>query len=238
MKKTLITLPALVLLILPLLIGCRTEKKADAQPVSEASGPEMVEPVSVYENDFVKVVHVVLDPGQALASHEGEERIIYSLSDYAIDWEEGGQDLGTKAWKTGEVHVHEAGQHAAENKGDSRAEWLAFVRKTSELPTCEGLSLEKDVNLVAGEAARMLYDDESFRVTEINLKTGESLPMHDGINRVIYALSDYTISYWSDETKTTEKVFKTGEAHWHEGCQHSMQNNGDTVARYLVVAFK
>jgi hypothetical protein len=238
MKKTVVAFPILLVLALALVTACRSEKKSDQEGTEQKITVKQVEPLSVFENDFVEVVSVSLEPGEELASHEGEMRLIYSLSDYSIAWEEKGEDLGTKPWKHGDVHVHSAGQHWAKNTGDARAEWIAFVRKTSELPTCEDLSLEKDVNLVAGEAATMIYEDDNFRLTEINLGPGESLPMHDGINRVVYAMSDYTISYWSDETNSEEKHFQKGEAHWHEGCQHSIQNTGDSGARFLVIAFK
>lgn len=238
MKNTVVVNSLLLLLALTFLNGCRTEKKNDQKTDAAKEVTQAVDPAVIFENDYVRVVAVTLDPGEALASHEGEKRLIYSLSDYTIEWEQGGADPGTKQWEQGEVHAHEPGKHGAKNTGDSRAEWIAFVRKTQDLPDCEGLSLDNDVASVGGDAAKVLFEDEDFRVTEVNLDPGDSLPMHDGINRVIYALSDYDIRYWTDDSEASEKTFVKGEAHWHEACQHAMENSGESSARFLVVAFK
>jgi len=238
MKNTVIVNSVLLLLALALLNGCRTEKKNDQQTGTEPEVAQAVDPAAIFENDFVRVVSVTLNPGEELSSHEGDTRLIYSLSDYTIDWEQGGEDLGAKQWKRGEVHAHKAGTHGAKNTGNSSAKWIAFVRKTQDLPDCGDLSLDKDVSSVSGDAAKILFEDEDFRVTEVTLNPGDSLPMHQGINRVIYALSDYNIRYWSDDSEAAEKSFTKGEAHWHEACQHAMENSGESPAHFLVVAFK
>ncbi|MDX1332765.1 MAG: hypothetical protein R3252_07035 [Robiginitalea sp.] len=238
MKNTVLLNPVLFFLVLTVLIGCRTDQKKDQQTGADTEVAPSVDPVTIFENDYVHVVTVTLDPGAELTSHQGAKRLIYSLSDYTIDWQQGGADLGTKEWKRGEVHAHAPGKHGAKNTGDSTAEWIAFVRKTSDLPDCGDLSLDKDVSSVSGDAAVILFEDEDFRMTEITLSPGDSLPMHEGINRVIYALSDYEIRYWSDEAEAVEKTFTKGDAHWHEACQHAMENSGQSPARFLVVAFK
>ena len=53
----------------------------------------------VFENDFAKVMKVSLSPEASQPSHKGEDRIIYSLNDYTIEWEEQGENLGEKSWK-------------------------------------------------------------------------------------------------------------------------------------------
>jgi quercetin dioxygenase-like cupin family protein len=238
MKNTVFLNSVLLLLALTFLNGCRTDKKKDQQTEAETEVAPSVDPVTIFENDYVQVVSVTLDPGEELTSHEGAKRLIYSLSDYTIDWEQGGADLGNKKWKRGEVHAHGPGKHGAKNAGDSKAAWIAFVRKTSDLPDCGDLSLDKDVSSVSGDAAEILFEDADFRVTEITLKPGDSLPMHAGINRVVYALSDYEIRYWSDDSEAAEKTFTKGDAHWHEACQHALENVGETEAKFIVVAYK
>jgi len=238
MKKNPFAFSLVLLFFATIFTGCKAEKK-DNQPVD--AGPEVakqVEPASILENDFVKVVAVGLAPGEALTAHQGEERLVYSLSDYTIEWKQDGQDPGSKEWKRGDVHVHKPGEHSAVNNGSSRAEWVIFVKKTDDLPVCEEMDSDKIVTALAGDAARLLYDDANFRVTEISLDPGESIPEHRGMNRIIYSLSDYTIRYRSDKSEVSEKSYSKGEAHWHEGCQHSVENTGTTEARFLVVAFK
>jgi hypothetical protein len=124
------------------------------------------------------------------------------------------------------------------NTGDTQAEWIVFTHKGKELPEFNVKDLENDVNAVASNFASKIYDDEQFRVTEVKLPANESIPAHDGINRVIYSLSDYTLNYQIGDSEPFEKVFKNGEAHWHEPGKHALKNIGNTEAHYLVISFK
>ncbi len=217
--------------------GNQGEKNAESTR-TEASTAKEVVPEVVFENDYAKVVKVTLAPGEALASHQGEERVIYSLTDYSIEWEEQGKAEGVKSWNKGDIHVHEAGQHSARNNGNSTAQWLAFVKKKAELPDCSENTLENDVTTVAPDFANQGFENEAFRITEVTLPPGENIPMHSGINRVIYSLTDYRIRYESNREGKGEKSFQTGDAHWHEACKHALENTGNKEARFLVVAYK
>ncbi|WP_100629912.1 hypothetical protein [Algoriphagus formosus] len=192
----------------------------------------------VFENDFAKVMKVSLAPGTSQPSHEGENRIIYSLNDYTIEWEEQGENKGEQSWKKGDVHFHEAGDHAAKNNGTTAAEWLVFTKKNTELPSCEGNSVNNDVNTVSSDYTKVLIDNDIFKVTEVSLPSGASIPMHAGINRMIYSVSDFQIAYESDKEGKSEKQFAAGDIHWHEACQHALENIGETEAKFIVVAYK
>lgn len=223
-----------------LLTSCGNQEEQVAQDTDEDTAvPMEVSPEVIFENDYAQIVKVTLEPGASLAAHEGEQRVIYSLSDYSIDWVEQGKDEGTKSWKTGDAHFHQAGQHSAKNNGDATAEWLAFVKKDAELPDCSENTEEQDVNSVApDEVAKMSFDNEVFRITEVTLPPGASIPMHSGVNRVIYSLSDYQIIYETEDEGKEEKSFKKGDVHWHDACLHALENTGETEAKYLVVSYK
>jgi len=212
---------------------------ACASEDSETSEAEQnqVEPQTVFENDFAKVSKVNLEPGQELGPHEGNDRLIYSLNDYTIEWIVNGESEGEKSWSEGDVHVHGEDTHSAINTGSTEAEWLAFTKK-SEVPDVEMQNLENDVNSLEGDFAELIYDDELFRITEVTLAAGASIPSHDGIHRVIYSLSDYTLSYQSEEAEIEVRTFEAGDAHWHTPGTHSMDNIGDTEARFLVISYK
>ncbi len=220
-------------LLVVLVFGCATEKK-DQQETAASDNTR----TSILDNDYAEVVKVVLQPGDAQEAHEGKDRLIYSLNDYSIEWMEKGEDLGVKEWKEGMIHYHVAGMHAAKNNGDTNAEWLVFVRKDSALPECGDNTLENDVTSVAEERTEVLFENELFKATKVVLPAGEKLPMHSGINRVIYSLSDYMVEYESDKEGEIEKSFSAGDVHWHEACMHSMENIGENDAELLVVAYK
>ena len=214
------------------------KKDLDKDKSAEEITEKPVSPVVLFENDYAEVSKVSLDPGESQPTHEGESRVIYALTDYSIDWEEQGKKLGTKTWKKGDVHFHEAGKHAAQNNGTTKAEWLVFTKKNTDLPECGENTVLDDVNSVSPDFAQTLFENEVFKITQVKLPQGESIPMHSGINRIIYSLIDYQILYESSIEEKGEKQFKTGDIHWHEACQHAMQNNGENEAEFLVVSYK
>jgi len=236
--KNLVQLSFLVISLF-LFASCGNQEKENAESTSsEAQVSQEVMPEIVFENDYAKVVKVSLAPGEALAPHEGEERVIYSLTDYSIDWVEQGKKEGTKSWSKGDVHFHKAGQHSAKNSGNTTAEWLAFIKKEAELPDCGENTLENDVNSVVPDFAKQKFDNSVFNITEVSLPQGENIPMHAGVNRIIYSLTDYQVMYESEQVEKEEKSFKTGDIHWHEACAHALENTGSGEARFLVVAYK
>lgn len=220
--------------------SCGNEKKEKSTNSDNQTEEKITEvsPEVIFENDYAKVVKVSLAPGESQPAHDGESRVIYSLTDYSIDWEEKGEDLETKTWKKGDTHFHEAGKHAATNNGTTTAEWLVFIKKSTDLPECGENKIENDVSSVSAEFVKVLLNNDEFKLTEVTLPKGASIPMHSGVNRIIYSLTDYQIMYESNKEGKIEKTFKSGDIHWHEACQHGLENIGQTEAKYLVVTYK
>jgi len=97
---------------------------------------------------------------------------------------------------------------------------------------------ENDVNSVTAEFANVLIDNDAFIVIEVTLPINTKIPLHSGINWIIYSLTDYQIMYESNKEGKVEKAFKTGDIHWHNACQDGLENTGQTEAKYLVVSYK
>ena len=91
---------------------------------------------------------------------------------------------------------------------------------------------------VSSEYTEVLIENDLFKVTEVNLPQGASIPIHAGINRMIYSVSDYQIAYESDKEGKSNKKFSAGEIHWHDACQHALENIGETEAKFIVISFK
>jgi hypothetical protein len=226
--------------VLLLLVACKNESKTKSVVTSEEEPLEMTEvsPKILFENDYTVVSKVSLTPGEYLGTHDGENRLIYSLSDYTIDWEENGKNLGAKSWKKGDMHYHEGGSHAAANNGSTVAEWLVFTKKTTELPECDDTDSTNDVTVVAPEFSTVVFENDMFKATKVVLPKGETIASHSGINRIIYSLTDYSLNYNSDVEGESDNTFKTGDIHWHEACMHSLENSGETNAEFLVINYK
>ena len=232
--------PIFISVFMLILSSCGNEKPGETQNATEQEQQETtgITPEVIFENENAKVLKISLAPGEFQPTHEGESRVIYSLTDYSIDWEEKGEKLGTKIWKKGDVHFHEAGTHAAKNNGTTTAEWLVFAKKNTELADCGDDIAENDINSVSPDYAQTLFDNDEFRITEVKLPKGGSIPAHSGVNRVIYSLSDYALKYESDAEGNIDKQFKVGDVHWHQDCLHSLYNDGEMEAHYLVVSYK
>ncbi len=241
MKKSILNIIVLSIITL-VLSSCGNEKKDE--PKSPVIEQEQIvkEPIPkvIFENDFAKVSKFILAPDEFIQTHDGEERVIFSLSDYSLDWEEKGEKLGTQSRTKGDVHFHEAGNHAAKNNGTTTAEWIMFSGKAGNLPECDEKDLKNDVNAVSPDFSKVFLDNESFKVTKVLLPKGQKLPMHAGVNRIIYSLSDYQIMYKSDKGSASdgEKQMKKEDVHWHEACQHAIENTGQTDAEFIVVSYK
>lgn len=217
-----------------------TEAEAPAATEAPAEGPiediaaARPDVVSVaFENEYVRVLRFDLEPNEALPPHSGARRVVYALSDYEVDWMEGGEDIGRRAWEAGAVHAHDAGVHAIENTGATTASFVVFERSDRPLPSTPAAG--DDAGLPEG--ARALLSAADLEVLEITLEPGEGQSVHDGGWRAIYSLGDYTIE-WQEGDELTETSWSAGDVHWHEPGPHAATNAGDSVAQWLVVGFR
>jgi quercetin dioxygenase-like cupin family protein len=101
---------------------------AAAQP-NDAAEADAGHAGLLFEDENYRVVRVHLAPGESQPLHEGGWRAIYSLTDYEIGWQEGGNPELSKQWSAGQAHWHEPGPHRATNSGDTPAEWLVVTFK-------------------------------------------------------------------------------------------------------------
>jgi quercetin dioxygenase-like cupin family protein len=237
MKNTPLNLFFVFLLMLSF-TACGEQNKEKAEGNEKPTSAKEVSPQVLFENDYAEVLQVSLAPGESLPLHDGEKRVIYSLSDYTIDWEEKGEQLGARTWKKGDVHFHEAGAHAAKNSGTTPAEWLVFARKNADSPEGEDNAPVHDINEASPNLAQTVFENDDFKVTQVSLPKGGSIPAHSGGKRVVYSLSDYDITYESDTEGKSSHQFKAGEVHAHEAGMHSLANTGETEAKFLVIVYK
>lgn len=212
-------------------------QEAPEEPAAEPTPAGAARPEGatvVLEGPYATVTRFELQPGQAQSVHEGPDRVIYSLNDYALEWTEGGAEPVEKSWTAGEVHWHAAGPHAAKNAGEDVARYLVVARTAEPLPSVEG---EAEPDVSAGGHGTLLFENNNVRVVEVSLEPGQATPSHPGGHRVIYSLGDYTIRWTEGDAEPNEVKWEAGEAHWHDPAEHSVENVGQTPARYLVFTF-
>jgi quercetin dioxygenase-like cupin family protein len=214
--------------------GCGQQQQKAVEDITSAY-PDMAK--IIFENDYVKAVEFSLKPGDKLPLHASGKRAVYALSDYKIKWTEGGE-ISEKQWQKGDTHWHNAVEHAVENIGDTNAEFLVVTRTENPLPETGDIDLSRDASQGDSEHAEIIFENDNIRILEVKLGVGESQPKHDGLNRLIYSLTDYQIEYTYYLTNTVETEMEEGFVHWHTADKHSVKNVGDTPAHYVLFAFK
>jgi quercetin dioxygenase-like cupin family protein len=190
----------------------------------------------IYENEFIRVLNVMLEPGQAQPLHMGGNRLIYALSEYTIRYTQP-EDITEMNWNRGGVHWHEKGMHAVENIGETTVEYLVIERKDTDLPVVDSPHPDIDEALAETGLAMEMFENAHARVCRIAIPPGESTPAHVSPHRLVYSLSDYTIRFTSEETGVVENEFSEGDMHWHPAGMHTVENIGQTEAVYMVFSF-
>jgi hypothetical protein len=230
----------IVISLLPILYltGCGQQQQKPIENIV-AAYPDNAK--VVFENDYVQAVEFKLTPGDKLPLHKGAPRAVYAISDYRIKWIEGNETT-EKEWHKGDIHWHDGIEHAVENMGATDAQYLVVNRTVMPLPETADSDLLHDASQIDSGHSQIVLENEHLRVIEVKLPPGESQPMHDGLNRLIYSLTDYNIEYSYYKVNETvnkiERKMEEGFVHWHTPDRHSVKNIGNTLADYLVFAFK
>jgi hypothetical protein len=82
--------------------------------------------VILLSNECVRVIEVILNPGQRLPGHDGVNRIVYSLTSYELEYRSGQMDRSNVSFDEGDVNWYEAGQYSVANISDSPARFIIF----------------------------------------------------------------------------------------------------------------
>lgn len=83
----------------------------------------------IFDNDHVRVIDVKLGSGESQPKHEGIYRLIYSLSDYKIEYTYNETNSVETDMEKGYVHWHAPDKHSVKNIGDSPVHYLIFAFK-------------------------------------------------------------------------------------------------------------
>ena len=188
------------------------------------------------ENDFVWVRDVSLQPGEELPLHAGGDRVIISLSDYVLEFEQEGETC-REDLKKGAVHAHKAGMHKVVNVGGTEARFLVVARKGKPLPASTRRAWNGQITEGAHQAA-VLFDNDVMRVTEVIVQPGQSLPAHWEPDRVVYSCTDYGARCSVELGICAERVFRAGDVYWYFAGFFKLENIEQTPAHFFIVGLK
>ena len=92
-----------------------------------------------------------------------------------------------------------------------------------------------DIVQLAPDQVSVAFENEMVRALVFELAPGRELPLHEGSDRVVYALSDFSLEWLEMGSTSKTKNWKAGQSHWHSGGAHTARNVGTTPARFLIV---
>lgn len=212
--------------------------KPDSLLVTNVADDSTVEPYTLLDNDNAQVLEVELPAGRKLKPHESPRRIIFSLSDYKLAWQTAGDEVKIEEWKKGQAHFHDGGTHAAENIGETEANWIVFARKPEALLDClEETKEQEPLDEIEGGFTDALVKNEHFEAYRVKLLPGEILPKHKANHRILYALQDLALYHEATGKEPTTMQLEKGKAKWFGPCPHMLQNKTDEAVEFLVVQY-
>ena len=181
------------------------------------------------ENDHLSAVMFTLPPQSELPMHRGGDRVVYSLSDYKLQFRPEAGEPVVRDFRQGEAHWHTAGAHAIRNVGATNAEYLVVTRKGAN-PTA---GVTSNLAELKPEQARVILENQDAKVIDVSLKPGEAQPMHKGAARLIYSMTPLNLKFASAAGKS-ESAYSAGEVHYHPGGDHQVANVSKEPARYII----
>jgi beta-alanine degradation protein BauB len=201
----------------------------------------------VFENMFVRVFAVLVDPGKSTLMHRhGRDYLGLTLGDSQITNTKQGAQAAQVSLKDGDIRFTPAGLvHAITNTAS-----VPFHNRTIELlqPTTNQKacteSCEIPVPCSSADKAKCvsvtkLITADQWSVTLINLPPGAKYPQHTHLaNFLTVPLNDADVTMKNQDQPDAPVHSKTGELTWNNPVVHTVTNTGKTTARTIVLEFR
>ena len=201
----------------------------------------------VFENMFVRVFAVSVDPGQStLMHHHGHDYLGITLGDSQITNMKQGAPPARVSIKDGDVKftpsglVHAIADNAATPFHNRTIELLQpttnqkACTESCEIPVpCDSPDKTKCVTVTK------LITADQWSVTLINLPPGAKYPQHTHLaNFLTVPLTDADVTMKNQDQPETAVHSKTGELAWNNPVVHTVTNSGTTTAKVVVLEFR
>jgi len=201
-----------------------------------AQDPVKVSPKTyhvVIDNAKVRVLHVVVGPGEKTAMHEHPDNITVVLTDGKVDFTDGDGKSQTVEMKAGQAMWSGVQKHMGANTGASPLEALVVELKGSAPPTATLPASRPNTTMTRlVENARA----DAFRITaDAGFKEAPGAT-HD-YDQVVIALAPSTFSI--DIGGKTTTTWKRGDAVFiGRGQPHQAQSTSGKPQDFIIVAIK
>lgn len=83
---------------------------------------------------------------------------------------------------------------------------------------------------VAGSRAKVIAENDKFRIMDVQLKKGDKIPMHTHPESIVYVIKTGKVRWTSEDGKVTETTGKDGEALIRPPVTHAHEHLEDSHA--------
>ena len=97
--------------------------------------------------------------------------------------------------------------------------------------------MSQDVHKAGSKYSKVLLENDSVRVIELNWKKGLKIDTHSHPKYFAYAITPLKYKSTSPGGKTQSRSMKKGEITWYDAESHSVESTG-TTGRALIVELK
>jgi quercetin dioxygenase-like cupin family protein len=85
---------------------------------------------------------------------------------------------------------------------------------------------------------KVLFENESVRVLEVEMKPGEGSAVHSHPKHLAYVVQGGQITFDGPDGKPQVAELKAGEVMWMDAITHSGKNTGKTVIKGIITELK
>lgn len=217
---------------IPLVVTLALAAPALAQdPVKVAPANHKVE----LENDHVRVLRIVFEPGEQAPVHQHPASAGVMLSDEMTPvLTEQGQPAPTLPTKRGGVVLTEPTKHRIEHTGTRRSEVVLVEFKSPAPPrTLTPDAVKADPKHYTVEA-----ENDHFRVIRVRYAPGEKSVLHQHYPAVAIFMSDASARFADAAGKTDEQQMTAGQVVWDPGDSHIPENTGKQPLEVVLIEIK
>jgi hypothetical protein len=189
----------------------------------------------VFENQFVRVYELTLQPGEKLPDHHGGNRVVFCQNDCKLLYHWDGKKYEENR-KAGDVHFHPEATHAEENSGKAVARMIIVERQNFPLPAATGTGL--DMATANPHNTKVLFDRDMAKVFEVTMQPKDAASMHYGLNRLLYTPEASQLELVGPDGVKTKQTFKKGGYQWYPAGLYALENVGPNRTKLVVFGFK
>jgi quercetin dioxygenase-like cupin family protein len=201
----------------------------------------------VFENMFVRVFVVSVDPGKSTLMHRhGRDYLGLTLGDSQITNTKEGAQPAQVSLKDGDIRFTPAGLvHAITNTAGApfHNRTIELLQSTTNQKACTE-SCEIPVPCDSAYKAKCvtvtkLITADQWTVTLVTSPPGAKYPQHTHLaNFLTIPLTDADITRKNQDRPEETVHSRTGELTWNNPVVHTLTNSGKTTARTIVLEFR